>query len=111
LLRSQVGELLASILGPAAFALILGWRFGAQKGFLAVIIVLIVTHTAGYFLGSKVYTLGNNPPSFFSGWNKDDVWKIAKIGWGLCYGLGFGAGIGYAFHIFQGPPPIKPQET
>jgi hypothetical protein len=103
-LHSRAGEWLGSALGCAAFAAILGRQLGAKSGYAQVIIFLIATHAAGYFLGGKVFYMARNPPDFLASWPKQDIWMLAKFMWGLCYGLGFGAGIGYAFHIFQRPP-------
>lgn len=96
-------EWLGSALGCAAFAAILGWRLGARSGFAQAIVVLIVTHTIGYYLGGKVFYMARNPPEFLATWSRQDVWTLAKLMWGLFYGLGFGAGIGYVFHVFQRP--------
>jgi hypothetical protein len=102
-LHSGLGEWLGSAVGCAAFAGILGRQLAAKSGYTQVIALLIVTHAAGYFFGGKVFYMARNPPEFFASWPKQDVWMLAKLLWGLFYGLGFGAGIGYAFHIFQRP--------
>lgn len=102
-LHSRAGEWLGSALGCAAFAAILGRHLGARHGFAKVILFLIATHAAGYFLGGKAFYMARNPPEFIASWPKQDIWTIAKLAWGLFYGLGFGAGIGYAFHVFQRP--------
>jgi hypothetical protein len=39
--------------------------------------------------------------------SKDQIWTVAKLAWGVCYGLGFGAGIGYAFDVFQKAAPVN----
>jgi len=41
---------------------ILGRQFGARGGYLKVIVFLIATHAAGYFLGGKVFYMARNPP-------------------------------------------------
>jgi hypothetical protein len=104
-LRSR--EWIASALGCAAFAAVLYWRLGAREGLWKVILFLIVTHAAGYYLGGKVFYMARHPPDFVASWSKENIWMAAKLMWGLCYGLGFGAGIGYAFDIFQRAAPIK----
>lgn len=103
-LKFGAGEWLGSVLGCAAFAWILGKRLGAKTGFLAAALALILFHSAGYFLGGKAFYMARNPPSVFAGWKKQDVWTVAKLAWGFFYGIGFGAGIGYAFGVFQQPP-------
>jgi hypothetical protein len=101
------GEWLGSALGCAAFALVLGKQLGAREGFCKVILFLIVTHSAGYFLGGKVFLMARHPPAFLASLSKDQIWTLAKLMWGLFYGLGFGAGMGYAFDVFQKAPPAK----
>lgn len=84
------GEWLGSLAGSAAFAAVAGALLGNLKPVGKAALVLFIGHSAGYFLGAPVcYAL------------KGD-WRVAGIlAWGLLYGLGFGAGIGYAFHVFQ----------
>lgn len=95
------GEWLGLAAGCAAFALILGKMLGAKNGYLKAIAVLIIAHAAGYFLGSYIFSLRRHAPGFLASWPKRDILTAAKLAWGLFYGLGFGAGIGYAFHVFQ----------
>jgi hypothetical protein len=106
-LHLRAREWIGSALGCAAFAAILYWRLGAREGFWKVMLFLIVTHTAGYYLGGKAFYMARHPPGFTASWPKEDIWTVAKLVWGLCYGLGFGAGIGYAFDVFQRAAPIK----
>jgi hypothetical protein len=106
-LKFGLGEWLGSALGCAAFAFILGRRLGAREGYPKAIVFLIVTHAAGYFVGGKMFLMARHPPEFMAAWPKEDVWTTAKLLWGLCYGLGFGAGMGYAFEIFQKPTVAK----
>ena len=35
------------------------------------------------------------------GWEPKQVAVVAKLGWGLFHGLGFGAGMGFAFAWWQ----------
>jgi hypothetical protein len=39
--------------------------------------------------------------AMLTGVSKAQISVIAKLSWGLLYGLGFGVGIGYAFRTFQ----------
>ena len=99
------GEWLGLAAGCATFALIVGKMLGAKSGYAKAIFVLILAHAAGYFMGAYVFGLRRHPPGFLASWPKRDLLTAAKLAWGLFYGLGFGAGIGYAFHLFQ---PAKP---
>ena len=105
--RVPAREWIGSVLACAAFTAIMHWRLGAREGLWKVMLFLIVTHTAGYYLGGKAFSMARHPPSLIASWPKADIWNAAKLAWGLCYGLGFGAGIGYAFDIFQRAAPIK----
>jgi len=88
------GEWLGSLTGALAFALVLGVFFGSFQPFLKSALVLFIGHSAGYFLGGPVH------------YHFKATWSI--LAWGLLYGLGFGAGIGYAFHAFQQRKPQAP---
>jgi hypothetical protein len=101
------GEWLGSALGCAAFAFILGKQLGAREGYCKVILFLIFAHAAGYFGGGKLFYMARHPPPALASLSKDQIWTVAKLAWGLCYGLGFGAGIGYAFDVFQKAAPVN----
>ncbi len=61
--------------------------FGSVRAFVQIILVLFVTHSMGYFIGSVLYSA---VPGL-----------AGKLLWGVAYGLGFGAGIGWALHLCQ----------
>lgn len=89
-LHSRSGAWLGTLVGTFAFALVAGSILGGLRALPSGSAVLFVTHWAGYVAGDAVYAgLGGS--------------TAGKLGWGLCYGLGFGAGLGYAFHAFQQP--------
>jgi hypothetical protein len=100
-LRSRAGEVAGLILGCSVFAWILGKRLGSLNGLPLVILVLVLFHAIGYWMGGYVFSLARKPPGIIADWPKRDIWMLAKITWGLFYGLGFGSGIGYAFFKFQ----------
>lgn len=81
---NRLSEWLASAVGCAVFAVILGLRSPSRTPGVAV--VLFLAHSAGYFLGGDIYYATRSAEPI-----------LAKLAWGLCYGLGFGAGIGYAY--------------
>lgn len=93
-LRHAQREWLGSLAGSLAFAAVAGLALGSLRPWARVAAVLFVAHSAGYFLGGQLYYR-----------IKPEVPLLAMLGWGLVYGLGFGAGIGYAYHAFQ--PPKK----
>jgi hypothetical protein len=69
-----------------------------------IILVLFVANAAGYFIGEWAYsfipTLKEGNPLGIVLENSARA-ALAKAAWGLIYGLGFGAGIGLAFHACQ----------
>jgi hypothetical protein len=103
LLRFGPGEWLGSLFGTAAFVAVVSWRLQNFKGFLQTSLVVFALNSAGYFLGGKMmhWLLGATGSALFSELSKPDLMIVAKLGWGLLYGLGFGAGIGYAFYSVQ----------
>lgn len=88
------GEWLGSLGGTFAFALVAGLVLGNLRPLLRVTLVLFVAHSAGYFLGGPLHYR-----------SAPQLRILGILGWGLLYGLGFGAGIGYAFHAFRKPGP------
>ena len=84
------GEWVASLAGSIAFTLVMAAMLKGWRALLVSTLVMFVAHSAGYFAGEKVcYT------SLHS--------AMSELLWGVCYGLGFGAGIGYAFAAMQRP--------
>ena len=98
-----LGEWLGSLVGTVAFAALLGWSLGSHHAFIPVCLVLFVTHSAGYFLGGELYYWSRKPAAaeMFSALSRSQLRIGGAMAWGLLYGLGFGAGLGYAFFKFQ----------
>lgn len=103
LLRFGTGEWLGALAGTIGFVAVVSWRFRNARGFVQTSLVVFVLNSMGYFLGgtSMHWLLGPSGSSMFSGLSKPSLIVMAKLAWGLLYGLGFGAGIGYAFHTLQ----------
>jgi hypothetical protein len=77
-IRKMPGEVVASIVAPAAFGILLSR--GSQNGMGRLrLIRLVCLHGAGYFVGRVIWQAIDAP------------WGM--LGWGLAYGAGFGAGI------------------
>jgi hypothetical protein len=47
------------------------------------------------------WILGPAGSALLTGLSRTGLLVVAKLSWCLLYGLGFGAGIGYAFRTFQ----------
>jgi hypothetical protein len=88
-LRTKPGEWLASLAATTAIGLTLATAFDAPKQACKVIAVLFVTRSAGYFGGELLHSAIPG----MAGW----------LLWGAAYGLGLGAGLGYALHACQEP--------
>lgn len=71
---------------------------------LKVIAALFVLNSVGYFIGGLFETaLIGIPECRVGGVTLAGPSQliIAKMQWGLCCGIGFGAGLGLAFHLCQ----------
>jgi hypothetical protein len=108
-LRDKTGEWLGSVIGGVAFAVISMKLLGSTRGWLGAAVVFVILHSAGYFAGDWAmygYWLDKGRAAQFPGLARPDFMVLAKLSWGLCYGLGFGAGIGYVFH--RARLPLEP---
>jgi hypothetical protein len=99
-LKFGPGEWLGSLLGSIAFVAVVSWGFGTHRAFAKVCAILFICHSAGYFLGAEFMRAAGHLTSGF-GLSKSTVGLIGELGWGMIYGAGFGAGLGYVFHNFQ----------
>lgn len=99
LIKGRPGEWTGAAAGTLFFSWI-AWRsLRKPDGFVLGAIVLFVLHTAGYFLGSA--WMYGTLKAGIEGWERPEVAAVAKLGWGLFHGLGFGAGIGFALGWWQ----------
>jgi len=100
-LHGRLGEWTGAGSGCVAFAWIAMKMLGSTRGWLLAALALFVLHTAGYFAGDwsmydvfvpKARAAGKGTPEY------QQFMTLAKLSWGLFYGLGFGAGIGWVFN-------------
>ena len=89
-LRGREGEVAGLLDGTAAMGAILAFAFDAQRSAVKIIASLFVLNALGYFAGG-----------WFEGKLAIDHRLAAMMLWGVCYGIGFGAGLGVAFHLCQ----------
>jgi hypothetical protein len=89
-LRGDAGSIGGLLGGTAVMGAILALAFDATRAMPAVIAALFVLNTLGYCAG---------------GWIEGKLIiehrLAATLLWGACYGIGFGAGLGVAFHLCQ----------
>jgi hypothetical protein len=106
-LRFGWGEWLGSLAGSVVFAAMIGRGLGNLRPLLKVSILMFAFHSAGYFIGEWCYMHGIGAGGGAGRGGHASVWP--KLFWGLLFGLGVGAGLGYAFFAFQNEaaPPAK----
>ena len=104
LLGGLVGSAVGLLAGAAAMGSILSHGFSAREVLWKVISVLFVSNAVGYFAGEwahNVIPTSKDGAVFSLGLAPSTLAILAKAAWGLFYGLGFGAGIGFAFYVCQ----------
>ena len=104
-LKFGLGEWLGAFFGSAGFVAIMAWRLGRWHSLVPVTVVFFALHTAGYFAGgwcmAQLLALARQvPPPVL---NKGTLITCAMLSWGVMYGLGFGAGLGYLLAVLQRP--------
>jgi hypothetical protein len=88
--KGRPGEWAASLAGSVAFCLVLAAWFRAWRALPVSAVVLFITHSAGYFMGSWSHY------SLLSGHG-----AVARLAWGFFHGVGMGAGLGFSFYRMQ----------
>jgi hypothetical protein len=96
--------IVGAIAGIAVMGTILAVGFKSPEAMLKVMVALFVGNLIGYFVGEWAYNGINalregNATGFILERQTRSI--LSKTAWGLFYGLGFGAGIGFAFHACQ----------
>jgi hypothetical protein len=87
--RNVLGEWLGSLAGGIGLGLVFATVFDAPKQAVRVIVVLCIASPAGYFAGKFLHQYIPGIPG--------------ALVWGATYGLGLGAGLGYALYACQEP--------
>jgi hypothetical protein len=102
-LRYGAGEWLGALAGCAVFVALTAWRLGGWRAFWPALAVFFVLHTAGYFAGgfsmARLMALAREAAAGSP--ERAQLAALAKLSWGLFHGLGFGAGLGFAYHALQ----------
>lgn len=89
-LRGDEGIFGGLLAGTAAMGGILALAFNARREMWKIVLALFLLNTAGYCAGGWI-----------EGKLGIDHRLAGMMGWGFCYGMGFGAGLGIAFHLCQ----------
>jgi len=89
-LRADAGIIAGLFAGTAAMGAILAFAFDAHRATWKIILALFVLNALGYHAG---------------GWIEGKLAIQHRLAgmllWGVCYGIGFGAGLGVAFYFCQ----------
>ncbi|HMP82947.1 MAG TPA: hypothetical protein PKA41_09635 [Verrucomicrobiota bacterium] len=102
--RGVTGSVVGALAGMAVMGGVLAVGFAARDAVWKIIIVLFVANAAGYFIGEWAYKgVLSLKEGNASGIVLEQSTRAAlsKLAWGLIYGLGSGAGIGWAFYVCQ----------
>ena len=103
-LRGATGGVVGALAGMAALGGILAYGFAARGAMLKIVLALFVANAAGYFIGEWAHNAvlalkeGNASGIVL---DKSTRSIFSKAAWGLFYGFGFGAGIGWVFYFCQ----------
>ena len=87
IVRGAFGEWLGSLLGSVLMALVIAAGFGVLRSATALSVLLFVTNSAGYFLGSALNDSLRGQPGMLL--------------WGAVYGMFQGTGLGASLYVAQ----------
>jgi len=91
-LGGNKGSIVGLLMGTVLMGWMLAAAFDAHRAAPVVIAALFVGNAIGYFSGGWLLDV-------LSSTRTHPV--LDKLAWGVCYGIGFGAALGFAFHVCQ----------
>ena len=99
--KGHTGSIVGLLAGTIVMGVIMAEAFEARSKMVVIIAALFVLNAAGYFIGGWVeaWVVGSDG---LLGLARSTRVTIAKLLWGVFYGIGFGAGLGVAFWVCQG---------
>lgn len=104
ILRGNAGGIVGLFIGTALMGWLLATAFDARGAVFKVVAALFLLNTLGYFVGGCLEgSLMHAPHLYLFGapLAKATQMTLAKLQWGICYGIGLGAGLGLAFYLCQ----------
>ncbi len=95
--RNTFGEIVGSTIGIFALVTILKKWMRFRFPFTGVFATMFFWHTLGYYTGGFAYDClqGRGPFGIDLDATRTQIATLARLSWGLFYGLGFGAGLSY----------------
>ena len=99
LIKGHPGSIVGLLAGTALMGGMFAWAFDAKREIPKIIAVLFLLNAFGYFAGGILdagFARLEGLP-----FPQTTQLIIAKSLWGVCYGVGFGAGLGLVFHLCQ----------
>lgn len=95
--RNTFGEIIGSSLGIFSMVLILKYWMKFNYTVLSVTGVVFLFHSLGYYFGGLFYDSinGRGILAFTPDLDRQAIGTLAKLAWGVFYGLGFGAGMSW----------------
>ena len=97
--RGHPGSLAGLMAGTAVMSWFLALAFEATRITWKIFLVLFLSNAAGYFIGGWIEGAVASHDLF--GMPRRSRIMLAKLLWGVFYGIGFGAGLGLAFYFCQ----------
>jgi len=98
--RNTWGEVLGSSLGLIGLAWVLRRYANPDHSILAVVAILFLFHSLGYYAGDFFHSAlqGRGSLPLALPFAPATVGLLAKLAWGICYGLGLGWGLQAVLH-------------
>ena len=100
-LPNTFGEITGSFFGLLAFTAVLRTTLKFPQSLMTATAVIFLWHTLGYYTGGFAYlSLQNKGPlGIILSAEPTTVRLVARLSWGLFYGLGLGIGITRLLHL------------
>jgi hypothetical protein len=102
--RGHLGSAVGLLIGTMLMSIVFGFAFDARHQIAKVAAVLFATNALGYFVGGWIENYLSHQSHFGAAGIMLSGAALAifmKYMWAICYGVGFGAGLGFAFYSCQ----------